>query len=184
MTVDFRKPAKLYRYSNAQWVDRSLKFGEFRLRPATDYKDLLSDPSRKDDELVRLQSTDARHVKIRNINTGQDIVPIGTLTYRSEIHTNYIVLCFSAIWDHRLFAEFPDTNACLVIHQVEEFCEQIHAAAEVQLSGWVVAFVAGQIPVEGHKNIIDSFQKLIVSPKRLICAHGEQLSQTKAARSI
>jgi hypothetical protein len=41
---------------------------------------------------------------------------------------------------------------------------------------------AGGIP--GHKNIIDSFQKLIVSPKRFIRAHGEQLSQTKAARSI
>src|SRR5437870_12149927 len=52
------------------------------------------------------------------------------------------------------------------------------------LLGKFVAFFAGQIPVEGHKNIIDSFQKLIVSPKRFICAHGEQLSQTKAARSI
>jgi hypothetical protein len=36
----------------------------------------------------------------------------------------------------------------------------------------VVAFFAVQIPVEGHKNIIDPFQKLIVSPKRFICAHG------------
>jgi hypothetical protein len=33
------------------------------------------------------------------------------------------------------------------------------------LLGKFVAFFAGQIPVEGHKNIIDSFQKLIVSPK-------------------
>ena len=52
------------------------------------------------------------------------------------------------------------------------------------LLGKFVAFFAGQIPVEGQKNIIDSFQKLIVSPNRFICAHGEQLSQTKAARSI
>src|SRR5882724_5172421 len=40
------------------------------------------------------------------------------------------------------------------------------------LLGKFVAFFAGQILVEGHKNIIDSFQKLIVSPKRFICAHG------------
>src|SRR5438093_4738947 len=40
------------------------------------------------------------------------------------------------------------------------------------LLGKFVAFFAGQIPVEGHKNIIDSFQKLIVSSKRFICAHG------------
>jgi hypothetical protein len=42
------------------------------------------------------------------------------------------------------------------------------------LLGKFVAFFAGQIPVKGHKNIIDSFQKLIVSPKRFICTHGEQ----------
>jgi hypothetical protein len=52
------------------------------------------------------------------------------------------------------------------------------------LLGKFVAFFAGQIPVERHKNIIDSFQKLIVSPKRFIFTHGEQLSQTKAMRSI
>ncbi len=40
------------------------------------------------------------------------------------------------------------------------------------LLGKFVTFFAGQIPVKGHKNIIDSFQKLIVSPKRFICAHG------------
>src|SRR5262249_3905619 len=44
------------------------------------------------------------------------------------------------------------------------------------LLGKFIACFAGQVPVEGHKNIIDSFQKLIVSPKRFICTHGEQLS--------
>src|SRR4029077_16689362 len=52
------------------------------------------------------------------------------------------------------------------------------------LLGKFVAFFAGQIPVEGQKNIIDSFQKLIVSPKRFICVQSEQLSQLKEARSI
>jgi hypothetical protein len=35
------------------------------------------------------------------------------------------------------------------------------------LLGEFVAFFAGQIAVEGHKNIIDSLQQLIVSPKNL-----------------
>ena len=48
------------------------------------------------------------------------------------------------------------------------------------LLGKFVAFFAGQIPVEGHKNIIDSFQKLIVSPKRFICAHGEQFMSNQS----
>ena len=43
------------------------------------------------------------------------------------------------------------------------------------LLGKFMACFAGQVPIEGHKNIIDSFQKLIVSPKRFICTHGEHL---------
>lgn len=29
----FQRPAKLYRYSRRQWLERSLQFGEFRLQP-------------------------------------------------------------------------------------------------------------------------------------------------------
>jgi hypothetical protein len=41
-----------------------------------------------------------------------------------------------------------------------------------------VAFFSGQIVVKGHKNIINSFQKLIISPKRFIGAHGGIKSQS------
>ena len=46
------------------------------------------------------------------------------------------------------------------------------------LLGKLVAFFARHIPVEGHKNIINSFQKLIISPKRFIGAHGGIKSQS------
>jgi hypothetical protein len=45
-----------------------------------------------------------------------------------------------------------------------------------------VAFFSGQIPVKGHKNIINSFQKLIISPKRFIVAHGGIKSQSAPHR--
>src|SRR5713101_5642648 len=151
LTIDPRKPLKLYRYASARWLERSLKFGEFRLRPATDYNDLITDPARNDDELIRLQSTDGKHVKITHVETGRGISPIGAVRYRSEVHTNYLVSCFSGTWNHRLFDAFPDSDACLVIHEVEEFCERIHAAAEVQLPGWVgidgAATYDGQSPL-------------------------------------
>ena len=135
--IDCHRPQNLYRYSSAQWLERSLRLGEFRLTPATEYRKLINDPARNDNELVRIQSTDGRHVEIKQIETGKDIIPIGPVTYHSEVHTNYLVLFFSTIWDPRLFNEFSDSNACLVIHEVDEFCERIHAAAEVQLPGWV-----------------------------------------------
>src|SRR5436189_6180729 len=67
LTIDCRRPQRLYRYSNAIWLERSLKFGEFRLCPAADYKDLLNDPARTDDELVRLQSTEGKYVRITHV---------------------------------------------------------------------------------------------------------------------
>ncbi|MFC5473181.1 hypothetical protein [Paraherbaspirillum soli] len=33
LTADYQRPAKLYRYSERQWLERSLALGEFRLRP-------------------------------------------------------------------------------------------------------------------------------------------------------
>ncbi|PWT84463.1 MAG: hypothetical protein C5B58_04705 [Acidobacteria bacterium] len=76
------------------------------------------------------------HVKITNVATGTPITPIGPVTYRSEIHSNYLMLCFSTVWDRGLFNEFRDTGACLVIDEVDEFCKRIHAGAELQLGGW------------------------------------------------
>jgi hypothetical protein len=137
LTIDCRRPQKLYRYSNATWLERSLKLGEFRLRPAADYKDLLTDRARNDDELVRVQSTEGKYVTMTRVETGQDIKPIGQVSYRSEIHTNYLVSCFSCVWDPSLFDEFSGSDACLVIHKVDEFCERMHLAAEAQLPGCV-----------------------------------------------
>ncbi len=137
LTVDCTRPGRLYRYASSHWLERSLKLGEFRMRPAAEYGDLLNDPARHDDELVRLQSTPGECVKIEIVGQGRIINPIGPVTYRSEIHTNYVVCCFSRIWDESLFHVFSDADACLVINEVEEFCERMHAAADTQLPGWV-----------------------------------------------
>ena len=136
ITVDCRRPDQLFRYSEAKYAKRSLELGEFRLRPAADYNDLIDDPARHDDELVRHQSTDGAVVKISVVG-GRNITPIGDVHYRSEIHTNYLVACFSSA--PNLFTEFPDTDACLMIDKVEEFCERLYVAAESQLPDWVGA---------------------------------------------
>ena len=157
LTIDCRRPQKLYRYSNPRWLERSLKLGEFRLRPATDYKDLLDDSARNDDELVRLQSTEGKYVKITHVETGQDIKPIGLVSYRSKIHTNYLVSCFSSVWDPCLFDEFSGSDACLVIDNVEEFCERMQSAAEVQLPGWIG--VDGAVTYGGSGSLGPVFSK-------------------------
>lgn len=137
MEIDLTHPQKLYRYSERTWLERSLELGEFRLRPASDYKQHEVDSARHDDELVRISKSPAGSVCITLESTGQIIKPIGEVVYRSEVGTNYLTICFSKRWDKHLFEEFPNTDSCLVIHNVVEFCNRFHSAVEVILPEWV-----------------------------------------------
>ena len=136
MQIEVTRPGRLYRYSEARWLDRSLRFGEFRLRPARDYKQLEGDHARQDDELVRVRSSPGAGVEITLVSTSEQLRPIGKVTYRSTVGTNYLMLCFSERWDASLFADFANSDACLVIHEVEEFCERLHIAVEAALPAW------------------------------------------------
>ncbi len=136
MNIDLTHPPKLYRYSERKWLERSLELGEFRLRPASDYKQYEMDSARHDDELVRIFKSPASSMNITTENTGMHIKPIGEVSYRSEVGTNYLTLCFSKHWDEQLFDEFPNTNSCLIIHDPEEFSNRLHSAAEILLPGW------------------------------------------------
>ncbi|MQR00961.1 hypothetical protein [Glaciimonas soli] len=136
MQIDMTRPSKLYRYSERKWLERSLNFGEFRLRPASDYKNHETDHARHDDELIRVSKSPANTVTITVEGTGQQLKPIGEIVYQSEVGTNYLTICFSEIWDELLFQDFPGTDACLVIHDVETFAERFHAEAQSALLEW------------------------------------------------
>jgi len=136
MEIDVTRPNKLYRYSEKKFLDRSLILGEFRLRPASDYTAIEKDIARQDNELVRTHKSPASSVTIENIRTGERAQPIGDVVYRSETRTNYLTICFSKQWDEKLFEVFPDTDACLIIHNVDEFCERVHFAVEKALPQW------------------------------------------------
>ena len=65
MIIDLTPPPKLYRYSEKKWLERSLEGGEFRLRPASDYKSQELDSARHDNELVRINKSSVESVKER-----------------------------------------------------------------------------------------------------------------------
>lgn len=81
MEIDLTRPPKLYRYSERKWLERSLELGEFRLRPATDYKQQETDAARHDDELVRTSTSPASAVTITIEGTGQTNKPTGDVVY-------------------------------------------------------------------------------------------------------
>ena len=136
MEINVLRPQKLFRYSEYKWLRHSLEQGDFRLTPATTYRDLQGDIARQDDELVRTSTSEGSDVTITMLRDAQNIRPIGPVTYRSEISTNYFTLCFSSVWDIELFEDFQGSDSCLVIRDVHEFSERILNAVEALLPNW------------------------------------------------
>jgi len=134
--LHWSRPKCLYRYAQEKWLSRSLIGGEFRLVPASEYGELVGDNARYDNELLRIQNTPGDHVEITNERTGQRLKPIGSVTYKNEILTNYYTLCFSTSGDPTLFEEFQGSDACLVIHDTNEVCERILHYANQVLPNW------------------------------------------------
>ena len=107
LAVDYQRPSKLYRYSQRHWLERSLKLGEFRLRPATE-----------------------------QANASPQILPFQPIEARTAVAATYLTLSLAKTWDDALFAEFPGADCCLIIHDAEEFGERIHRAVKRVLPAW------------------------------------------------
>lgn len=104
----YARPEKLYRYSQQQWLERSLQSGEFRLNPV-------------------MQERQGQQ------SGAEQILPFGI---SSPARINYLTLSLTNHWDEKLFDLFPSADCCLVIHEAEEFGERIHRAAQKILPGW------------------------------------------------
>lgn len=104
--VAYERPEKLYRYSQRQWLERSLQNGEFRLRLPLEAMELGSIP------------------------------PFGSVGPRNSPVLNYLTLSLTSAWDENLFGEFRGSDSCLVIHDPEQFGERVHRAAQRLLPSW------------------------------------------------
>lgn len=135
MEINLTRPAKLYRYSERELLDRALRLGEFRLRPASDYKDIEDSIARKDDEQRR--KFVLRNPKITHVRTGQPIVPIGDVVKSSSIGSDYLVLCLATIYSDHFYQDFEGSDACLIIHNPNEFFNRMYSAIDSVLpSSW------------------------------------------------
>lgn len=134
--ISLIRPSKLYRYAKLQWNTDALRDGTFRLAPASCYKKVQDDPARYDDERNRTQVAQGHRVTVTTAD-GNAIPVVGNVTYSSEIATDYYLICFSSVWDPRLFVEFKSADSCLVIHEPDQLCERIHSYVEARLTGWV-----------------------------------------------
>lgn len=128
MKIDLTRPPKLYRYSDQKWLDRSLRLGEFRLRPASDYKSMEGSAARTDDEQHR--RIVLRNPQITHVKTGQPIIPIGDVVMASETESDYLTLCLATVYSDHFYQDFEDSDACLIIHDPNEFFDRMYKAID------------------------------------------------------
>jgi hypothetical protein len=156
MEIDVTRPSKLYRYSERKWLERSLRLGEFRLRPASDYKDMESAAARTDDE--RHRKIVLVNPSITHVRTGRPIVPLGDVVMSSEIATDYLTLCFAKINSDHFYQDFPGSDACLVIHNPNMFFDRVYKAIDSAIPvGW--GAIDGPVTYGSRSNLGTPFMK-------------------------
>src|SRR5690606_802235 len=116
--------------------ERSLALGEFRLRPASHYRDVEQAAARQDDELTRVNVSKKGTFVMTLERTGEVIETLGDLTRTTSMDRDYYTLCFSRLGDPHHFKEFEGSDSCLIVHEPERFMERMHTEIERAFPGW------------------------------------------------
>ena len=70
----------------------------------------------------------------------------------------FLTLSFSQVWDTHLFTVLGPADACLVIHNTEEFGERLHRAVQRTLPNW--AGIDGPVEYGARSRLGLAFSKL------------------------
>lgn len=126
--VNCTPETKIYRYSKLEYLIEARETGRFRISPALEYIKNEYDPARQDNEHVHEKILDPETITIHSTDN-TSVKPIGDVVF-SSIHLpiDSYILCFSYDYDEGLYDEFSNSDACLVVHDVEEFSTRLHTA--------------------------------------------------------
>jgi hypothetical protein len=118
----------LYRYSSLKYLKDAQETGHFFIFPALEYIKKEYDAARKDNELVHEKSLAAGTVTIPSENNFP-IIPTGDVSLSTiSLPIDSYILCFSYDYDEGLYEEFKGSDACLVIHDVDQFADRVNVA--------------------------------------------------------
>ncbi|MCK1543924.1 hypothetical protein IVB12_18625 [Bradyrhizobium sp. 179] len=118
----------LVRISRRTWL-LDLLGGRLRFAPAASYRDLPVDPARSDEELSKAYKRPGQAIQITD-TSGNALGAIDDVEFATRRSTErngalhdipYWFCSFSSDLDPRLFAEFSETDACIVIFDPMEF---------------------------------------------------------------
>jgi len=78
--------------------------------------------------------------------------------FRLQPANGFLTLSFSQVWDKHLFNVLGPADACLVIHNSEEFGERLHRAVQRTLPNW--AGIDGPVEYGARSRLGVAFSKL------------------------
>ncbi len=153
----------LYRYSKLEYLKDAQQNGHFFIFPALEYIRKEYDAARKDNELVHEKAVAPETVTITT-SDNTPIIPVSEVTFLTYfLPIDSYILCFAYDYDEGLYDEFEGSNACLVIHDVEEFANRLHTAFEKAMPSHIGA--NGRMTYGKHQN---AFGVLFSKPKSYI----------------
>lgn len=126
--------------------------GRGRVSPATSYKDESLGYARTDDESCItgfLDPADAHRFMVindesdRSVGLDIDVPYLGSVPIDIHASTDFYVYCLAKSTDVRLFDDFADADACVVITRPEQFKARVQNAVSAQLPGWTA--IAGPV---------------------------------------
>jgi hypothetical protein len=114
------------RFGNSSWLKDMYTHGKVQIKHAVAYLGDDMNLAQKDDELRSHTYSPGSAVTITNAQ-GKTFSPVGPVTYTKTLNADCYILCACNNADPLLLHDFG-YNACLVVHDVDEFASRLDAA--------------------------------------------------------
>jgi hypothetical protein len=112
----------LVKYGKYTDILEAYETGRIRLGPADSYADPSLDLARKDDELTTRIDLDTSVFRVLG-KKANDIGP--RFQIKRSMNTNYYIFCMSSRLRARLFLDFEDAEACLIVTNADKFRKRL-----------------------------------------------------------
>ncbi len=142
----------IVKFGKRKYMADLLLAGRGRVSPATSYGDESLGYARADNESCVtgfLDPADSHRFMVINDEPGHsfgsdvDVPYLGSVPISIRANTDFYVYCLAESTDARLFDDFPDADACVVITRPDEFKVRVWNAVSAELPGW--KFIAGPV---------------------------------------
>ncbi|MGA2085236.1 MAG: hypothetical protein ABSG60_06950 [Terracidiphilus sp.] len=134
----------LVKYGKRSWLTRTLAKGEWRISPASYYSDATLSKARRDSELefhIRAANLEKTSKPVEGMEGQYYHVLKDVFAIDIKAATNYYLVCLARGLIYRMFDDF-DADACLIIHNEDEFVRRMLRAFAAINPRWFGTFKA------------------------------------------